>query len=429
MFDLLIKNARLAGAIDCLDIGIKDGKIKSLRRNIETQATQVIDAQNNFVTSPFVDPHFHLDATLSYGQPRVNQSGTLLEGIELWGELKPTQTVEDFRDRALEFCQWSIARGTLGLRSHVDITDDRLLAVEALVDVREKMKPYMDIQLVAFPQDGFLRTPRSQPNGLSALDMGVDVVGGIPHFERTMDDGASSVRQLCEIAAERGLLVDMHCDESDDPHSRHIESLSAETVRLGMEGRVTGSHLTSMHSMNNYYVSKLMPLMSEAEIHVVANPLINITLQGRHDTYPKRRGMTRVKELVNAGINVAFGHDCVMDPWYSLGSHDMLEVAGMGLHVGQMTGVAEIQSCFDAVTCNGAKAMHLEGYGIETGNNADLVILDCQSAFDAIRLRPARLQVIRQGRIISQTAKAHPQVMLDGESCEIDFIPSGMKSA
>ena len=429
MFDLLIKNARLAGAIDCLDIGIKDGKIKSLRRNIETQATQVIDAQNNFVTSPFVDPHFHLDATLSYGQPRVNQSGTLLEGIELWGELKPTQTVEDFRDRALEFCQWSIARGTLGLRSHVDITDDRLLAVEALVDVREKMKPYMDIQLVAFPQDGFLRTPQSKANLLKALDMGVDVVGGIPHFERTMDDGASSVRQLCEIAAERGLLVDMHCDESDDPHSRHIESLSAETVRLGMEGRVTGSHLTSMHSMNNYYVSKLMPLMSEAEIHVVANPLINITLQGRHDTYPKRRGMTRVKELVNAGINVAFGHDCVMDPWYSLGSHDMLEVAGMGLHVGQMTGVAEIQSCFDAVTCNGAKAMHLEGYGIETGNNADLVILDCQSAFDAIRLRPARLQVIRQGRIISQTAKAHPQVMLDGESCEIDFIPSGMKSA
>jgi len=428
MFDLLIKNARLSGSSDSLDIGIKDGKIKSLRRNIETQATQVIDAQNNFVTPPFVDPHFHLDATLSYGQPMVNQSGTLLEGIELWGELKPTQTVEDFRDRALEFCQWSIARGTLGLRSHVDITDDRLLAVEALVDVREKMKPYMDIQLVAFPQDGFLRTPHSKANLLKALDMGVDVVGGIPHFERTMDDGASSVRQLCEIAAERGLLVDMHCDESDDPHSRHIESLSAETVRLGMQGRVTGSHLTSMHSMDNYYVSKLMPLMSEAEIHVVANPLINITLQGRHDSYPKRRGMTRVKELVNAGINVAFGHDCVMDPWYSLGSHDMLEVAGMGLHVGQMTGVAEIQSCFDAVTSNGAKAMHLEGYGIETGNNADLVILDCQSAFDAIRLRPARLQVIRQGRVISQTAKAHPQVMLDGESREIDFVPSGMKS-
>ena len=425
MFDLLIKNASLAAG--CMDIGIKDGKIKSLRRNIETEATLEIDAEKNFVTSPFVDPHFHLDATLSYGQPRVNQSGTLLEGIELWGELKPTQSVEDFRDRALEFCCWSIARGTLGLRSHVDITDDRLLAVEALLDVREKMKPYMDIQLVAFPQDGFLRTAKSKENLLRALDMGVDVVGGIPHFERTMDEGGNSVRQLCEIAADRGLLVDMHCDESDDPLSRHIESLSAETLRLGMAGRVTGSHLTSMHSMDNYYVSKLLPLMSEARMHVVANPLINITLQGRHDSYPKRRGMTRVKELFSAGINVAFGHDCVMDPWYSLGSHDMLEVAGMGLHVGQMTGVEEIQSCFEAVTMNAARAMKLDGYGIEPGNNADLVILDCQTAFDAIRLRPARLQVIRRGKVIAQTPKARPQVSVNGETREIDFVPSSMK--
>ena len=425
MFDLLIKNARLARGV--VDIGIKDGKIKSLRRNIDDQATLEIDAQSNFVTPPFVDPHFHLDATLSYGQPRVNQSGTLLEGIELWGELKPTQSVEDFRDRALEFCRWSVARGTLGLRSHVDISDDRLLAVEALLDVRETMKPYMDIQLVAFPQDGFLRHPKSKENLLRALDMGVDVVGGIPHFERSMSEGAESVRQLCEIAADKDLLVDMHCDESDDPLSRHIETLSAQTTHLGLHGRVTGSHLTSMHSMDNYYVSKLMPLMAEAQIHVVANPLINITLQGRHDSYPKRRGMTRVKELFKAGINVAFGHDCVMDPWYSLGSHDMLEVAGMGLHVGQMTGVDQIQQCFDAVTENAAQVMHLDGYGIETGNNADLVILDCQSAFDAIRLRPARLYVIRAGKVISQTQKAHPQVTLDGKTHEIDFIPSGMK--
>ncbi len=426
MFDLLIKNARLAEGL--MDIGIKDGKIKSLRRNIDDQATLEIDAQGNFVTPPFIDPHFHLDSTLSYGQPRVNQSGTLLEGIALWGELKPTQSVEDFRDRALEFCQWSVARGTLGLRSHVDITDDRLLAVEALLDVREKMKPYMDIQLVAFPQDGFLRSPKSKENLLRALDMGVDVVGGIPHFERTMDEGGSSVRQLCEIAADKGLLVDMHCDESDDPLSRHIEALSAETVRLGMQGRVTGSHLTSMHSMDNYYVSKLMPLMVEAQMNVVANPLINITLQARHDSYPKRRGMTRVKELFEAGINVAFGHDCVMDPWYSLGSHDMLEVAGMGLHVGQMTSVAQIQRCFDAVTLNAAKAMQLDDYGIEPGNSANLVILDCQSAFDAIRLRPARLKVIRNGKVIAQTDQARPTVTLNGETRQIDFVPSTMKT-
>src|SRR5215475_4629381 len=199
----------------------------------------------------------------------------------------------------------------------------------------KKVRPYIDLQLVAFPQDGYYRSSGAVKLLEAALDRGVDVIGGIPHFERTMADGAASVRALCELAAKKGLMVDMHCDESDDPLSRHIESLAMETTRLGMQGRVTGSHLTSMHSMDNYYVSKLIPLMREAGVHAIANPLINITLQGRHDTYPKRRGMTRVKELVAAGVNVAFGHDCVMDPWYSLGSEDMLEVAQMGLHVGQ----------------------------------------------------------------------------------------------
>ena len=254
-----------------------------------------------------------------------------------------------------------------------------------------------------------------------ALDLGVDVVGGIPHFERTMKDGAHSVRQLCELASDRGLLVDMHCDESDDPMSRHIETLTAQSTRLGMEGRVTGSHLTSMHSMDNYYVSKLIALMSEADMQVIANPLINITLQARHDTYPKRRGQTRVKELMEAGINVAFGHDCVMDPWYSFGSHDMLEVAHMGLHVAQMTGVDQIQSCFEAVTVNGANVMKLDHYGLKPGDNADIVILDCKSAFDAIRLRPARLYVIRRGDVIATTKKSRPSVMINGSCKEIEF--------
>ena len=426
MLDLLIENAKLAGHTQLQMIAVKGGTIVEVAPTIEAEAQTKIDADGSFITAPFIDSHFHLDSALSYGQPRINQSGTLLEGIELWGELKPTQTVEDFYARAMEFCLWSLARGTLGLRSHVDITDDKLLAVEALVAVREKMKPYMDIQLVAFPQDGFLRYENSRTNLLKALDMGVDVVGGIPHFERTMTDGAESVRQLCQIAADKGLLVDMHCDESDDAMSRHIETLASETVRLGMQGRVAGSHLTSMHSMDNYYVSKLMPLMAEADIQVIANPLINITLQGRHDTYPKRRGMTRVKELLEAGINVAFGHDCVMDPWYSFGSHDMLEVAGMGLHVGQMTGVEQTQSCFDAVTKNAAQTMQFTGYGLEVGCKADMVILDCQSAFDAIRLRPARLFVIRGGKVIAKTAKATPQVLIDDNVVDIDFMLSGL---
>jgi cytosine deaminase len=289
----------------------------------------------------------------------------------------------------------------------VDVCDPRLLAVDALLEVKKLVASYIDLQLVAFPQDGVLRGPQGPGQHLGglkrALDKGVDVVGGIPHFERSMADGALSVKLLCELAAERGLMVDMHCDESDDPHSRHVETLAFETQRLGLQGRVTGSHLTSMHSMDNYYVSKLIPLMAEAGLHVVANPLINITLQGRHDSYPKRRGMTRVPELLAAGINVAFGHDCVMDPWYSLGSGDMLEVAHMGLHVAQMTSQAAMRQCFDAVTSNAARALGLQGYGLDPGCKADFVLLQARDPVEAIRLRAARLKVFKGGEIIAET--------------------------
>jgi len=289
-----------------------------------------------------------------------------------------------------------------------------LLAVDALLEVRKEVAPYLDLQLVAFPQDGYLRDTGAAKLMETALDRGVDVVGGIPHFERTMDEGKKSVEVLCRIAAERGLRVDMHCDESDDPLSRHIETLTAETVRHGLQDRVTGSHLTSMHSMDNYYVSKLLPLMAEAKMNVVSNPLINITLQGRHDTYPKRRGMTRVPELMDAGVKVAFGHDCVMDPWYSLGSADMLEVASMGLHVAQMTGVEQMKSCFRAVTEIPAAILGLEGYGLEKGCNADLVILQAADPVEALRLKANRLFVIRRGRIISSSATVEAELNLPG---------------
>ena len=421
MFDLLLRGATLPDGRTAIDIGIKDGKIAAVEPKITATAGREIDAKGQLVTPPFVDSHFHMDSTLSLGQPRLNESGTLLEGIQLWSELKPHLTVEAIKNRARDLCHWAIARGTLAIRSHVDVCDDRLLAVDALLEIRREMAPYIDLQLVAFPQDGYLRHKTAAANLARALDKGVDVVGGIPHFERTMSDGAASVKALCEIAAARGLMVDMHCDESDDPLSRHIESLAAETTRLGLKGRVTGSHLTSMHSMDNYYVSKLMPLMREAGIHAVANPLINITLQGRHDSYPKRRGMTRVKELLAAGINVAFGHDCVMDPWYSLGSHDMLEVAHMGLHVGQMTGIAEMKNCFAAVTTNGAKALGLDGYGIAPGCQADLVLLQAGDPVEALRLRPARLAVIRRGKVIAETPAVSSTVSIGSEPVTVDF--------
>ena len=421
MLDLMVRNATLPDGRRGCDIAVRAGRIQELRPGIDARARREIDAGGCLVTAPFVDSHFHMDSALSYGRPRVNRSGTLLEGIALWGELKPQLTFESIKARARTLCRWAIARGTLAIRSHVDVGDPQMLAVNALLDIRSEFKPFLDLQLVAFPQDGYLRLPANRDHMVRALDMGVDVVGGIPHFERTMAAGAESVAALCELAARRGLRVDMHCDESDDPLSRHIESLAFQAQRLGLQGRVTGSHLTSMHSMDNYYVSKLIPLMAEAGVHAVANPLINITLQGRHDTYPKRRGMTRVKELMQAGVNVAFGHDCVMDPWYPLGSHDMLEVAHMGLHVAQMTGTEQMQRMFDAVTVNGAKALGLEGYGLEPGCFADLVVLQAGDPVEALRLKPARLFVIRRGEVIAETAAVASRLNLAGQHVTVDF--------
>jgi len=426
MLDLLVKNATLPDGRSGMSVAVSGGKILEVSAGLDAPAKNVVDAQGLLLSPPFVDAHFHMDATLSYGLPRVNQSGTLLEGIALWGELKPLLTQEALITRALTYCDWAVSKGLLAIRSHVDVCDPRLLAVEALLEVKRRVAPYIDLQLVAFPQDGVLRGsegPQQHLDNLKrALDMGVDVVGGIPHFERTMADGAQSIKLLCEIAAERGLRVDMHCDESDDPLSRHVETLAFETQRLGLHGRVTGSHLTSMHSMDNYYVSKLLPLMAEAQLHVVANPLINITLQGRHDSYPKRRGMTRVPELLAQGINVAFGHDCVMDPWYSLGSGDMLEVAQMGLHVGQMTSQAAMRQCFAAVTTNPARALGLEGYGLEAGCNADLVLLQARDPIEAIRLRATRLKVFRRGRLLAEAPAATSQLHLPGRPVQTSLM-------
>jgi cytosine/creatinine deaminase len=419
---MLIRNATLPDGRTGIDVLVREGRIDAVGQNLPLpEGAEVIDAQGWLLSPPFVDAHFHMDATLSYGLPRVNQSGTLLEGIALWGELKPLLTQDALVERALRYCDWAVAKGLLAIRSHVDVCDPRLLAVEALLHVRERVKPYLDLQLVAFPQDGVLRAAGAWANLQRALDMGVDVVGGIPHFERTMAEGAESVRLLCELAAERGLRVDMHCDESDDPLSRHIETLAFQTQRLGLHGRVTGSHLTSMHSMDNYYVSKLLPLMREAQVHAIANPLINITLQGRNDSYPKRRGMTRVPELLAHGINVGFGHDCVLDPWYALGSADMLEVASMGLHVAQMTSQAGMQACFDAVTVNSARILGLQGYGLEPGNDASFVLLQARSPGEAIRLRAQRLLVVRRGQVLARGAPASSALSLPGRPDSVDF--------
>ncbi len=426
MLDLLVTHANLPDGRQDMAIAVRDQRIVEVAPSAQlaAAAAQTLDAAGQLVSPPFVDAHFHLDSTLSYGLPRVNQSGTLLEGIALWGELKPTLTQDAIVERALAYCDGAVAQGLLAIRSHVDVCDARLLAVEALLHVRERVKPYLDLQLVAFPQDGVLRSPNALEHLKRALDLGVDVVGGIPHFERTMADGAASVKLLCEEAARRGLRVDMHCDETDDPLSRHIETLAEQTHRLGLQGRVAGSHLTSMHSMDNNYASKLIALMREAGVAAIANPLINIVLQGRYDTYPKRRGMTRVPELLAAGIDVAFGHDCVLDPWYALGNADMLDVAHMGLHVAQMTGPAAMQQCFDAVTSTPAKILGLEGYGLAAGCQADFVLLQARDPIEAIRLRATRLAVVRRGRIVARTPAAITTLELPGRPNQLDALRS-----
>lgn len=419
--DLILRQANLPDGRKGIDIGIQGDRIVALESNLQATAPQEIDVSNRLVSPPFVDAHFHMDATLTYGIPRVNQSGTLLEGIALWGELKPLLTPEAVIERALTYCDWAVARGILAIRTHVDVCDPNLLAVRALLEVKQKVAPYLDLQLVAFPQDGYYRSPGAVQLLEKALDLGVEVVGGIPHFERTMAEGTASVRALCEIAAARGLRVDLHCDETDDPLSRHVETLAYETLRLGLQGRVAGSHLTSMHSMDNYYVSKLIPLMAEAELGVIANPLVNMVIQGRHDTYPKRRGLTRVPELMAAGLTVAFGHDCVMDPWYPLGSGNMLEVAHMAIHAAHLTGYEQMRQCFLAVTENPARILGLEGYGLEPGCYADLVVLQAADAVEAIRLKPACLYVFRRGRLIAQTPPVVAQLHLPERPTQVEF--------
>lgn len=436
--ELVIRNARLVDGRCGIDAIVAAGRFVDLAPGLDGQvdaAVPRLDAEDLLLTAPFVDAHFHLDATRSLGLPRLNQSGTLLEGIALWGELKPTLRQDAIVERALGYCDWAVARGLLAIRSHVDICDPRLLAVEALLEVKRRVAPVIDLQLVAFPQDGLLRyRPQDQalghrsdePPALAlmrrALDLGVDVVGGIPHFERTAAEGAESIRLACELAADRGLPVDIHCDETDDPMSRHVETLAAEAARLGLQGRATGSHLTSMHSMDNAYASKLIALMAEAGLSAIANPLINITLQGRHDSYPKRRGMTRVPELLGAGVPVAFGHDCVMDPWYGLGSADMLEVASMGLHVAQMTGQQAMRQCFDAVTTTAARIVGLDDYGLVPGRRADCVLLHAGDPVEAIRLRASRRWVMRAGRVVAEGPPAAVRLDVPGRPARVDFL-------
>jgi cytosine deaminase len=431
MLDLIVRGATLADGRTGIDIGVKNGKIAEIMPELDATAPREIDAAGHLVTSPFVDAHFHLDATLALGfDGHHNESGTLAEGIRIWNTIRSRIPAEDFRKRALDYCDLAVSQGLLAIRTHVDVTDPKLTGVEVLLDVKKQVAPYLDLQLVAFPQMGYYAAPETPGNLKRALDMGVDVVGGIPHLEPTMELGRQSVTTLLTIAAERGLMADLHCDENDDPVSRHVEQLAYETKRLGLQGRAAGSHLTSMHSMDNFYAGRLIVMMAAAGVTVIANPLANMFLQGRFDTYPKRRGLTRLPELMEAGCVCATGHDSVLDPWYPLGRADMLDVAFMTVHASHMSSHDGMRDCFRLITELPAKVMGLEGYGLEVGKNADLVVLQAADPFEAIRLRPARLAVVRRGKVIAETPRVATRLSLDGrpESLDSFAVRSGRRA-
>ena len=412
---MLVKNIHINGREGLWQIAIEDGKIARILPNEEQIdfSGDILDGEQGIVYPPFVEPHIHLDATQTAGQPNWNQSGTLFEGIERWAERKSLLSHEDVKSRAWKTLKWQIANGVQHVRTHVDVSDPTLTALKAMLEVKKEVAPWVDLQIVAFPQEGIL----SYPNGEALLDqamaMGADVVGGIPHFEFTREYGVESMHIAFNIARKYNKQIDIHCDEIDDEQSRFVETVAALALKYEMGDKVTASHTTAVHSYNNAYASRLFRLLKLSKIHFVANPLVNIHLQGRFDTYPKRRGVTRVKEMLKNKINVCFGHDDVFDPWYPLGTANMLQVLHMGLHVCQLMGYGQINDGLKLVTENSAKALGLQGYGVEEGNAANFIILPAENGFDAVRRQVPTRYSIRHGKVIAETKLAETTIHLN----------------
>lgn len=426
-YDLLVRNARLPRAESTVDIAVKDGRFAAVAASLSGEgADRTLDAAGRLVSPPFVDAHVHLDAALTVGDPRPNASGTLLEGIRVWSERKTRLTREDVKQRALEAIRWEVAQGTLHIRSHVDICDPELTALKALLEVRAEVRDICRLQLVAFPQDGIFGFPDCPALMRRAMELGCDLVVGIPHYEPTRDLGVEDVHFVYRLAQEFDKDIDCHCDETDDPQSRFAEVMAADAIEHGWQGRATASHCTAMHSYDNAYAFKLIGLLARAGVSVIANPFDNVTLQGRFDTYPKRRGMTRVKELLAAGVTVALGHDSIMDPWFPLGRGDMLAAAQLALLLGHMTGASEMEDAFDLITRNAARVLRItDEYGIEEGKPADFLIIDAPTPTEALRLLPARLHVFKSGVEVASTTPARSVVRRAGDPDDrpVTFLP------
>ena len=424
---LIVRNARvhptLGRPVDLSDVLVDGDVIAAIRPagTILADGRPELDAAGRLLSPPLVDPHVHMDAVLTVGQPRHNESGTLIEGIQTWAERKPSLTHEDVKRRAREAIHWEVAQGTGLIRSHVDVCDPSLTALRALIELRDEVRDLVELRLVAFPQDGVLSFPNGKELMREAMRLGCDVIGGIPHYEWTREDGVEEVHFLFDLARETGAAIDLHCDETDDEQSRFLEVVAARAMRDGMGGRVVAGHTTAMGSYNDAYAFKLLQILKRAGVTIIANPLDNIVLQGRFDTYPKRRGMTRVKELDAAGVNVACGHDSIMDPWYPLGRGSMLDALSMLVHVAQMTGRSELFRAWEMVTMNAARGAEVP-WGVAEGMPANFVVFDCADEAEAIRLRPAARWVVRLGRVVAETEPARSTVLVDGEQRPVSFV-------
>ena len=411
---MLVKNVHIHNREGLWQILIEEGKISRIfsQDEVFNYSGEILDGEEGIVYPPFVEPHIHLDATQTAGQPNWNQSGTLFEGIERWAERKSLLSHEDVKSRAWKTLKWQIANGVQYVRTHVDVSDPTLTALKAMLEVKKEIAPWVDLQIVAFPQEGILSYPNGEKLLEQAIEMGADVVGGIPHFEFTREYGVESMHIAFDIARKYNKQIDIHCDEIDDEQSRFVETVAALALKYDMGEKVTASHTTAMHSYNNAYASRLFRLLKMSKIHFVANPLVNIHLQGRFDTYPKRRGVTRVKEMLKNNINVCFGHDDVFDPWYPLGTANMLQVLHMGLHVCQLMGYGQINDGLKLVTENSAKALGLMDYGIQEGNSANFIVLPAENGFDAVRRQVPTRYSIRHGKVISETQLAKTTIHL-----------------
>ncbi|SMG42515.1 cytosine deaminase [Paenibacillus aquistagni] len=420
---MIIQQAKLRGREGLWNIEVADGVFKTITdQPIHTEGHEIVDVNGCLVLAPFIEPHIHLDTTLTAGEPEWNKSGTLFEGIQRWSQRKETLSIEDVKTRAKTALTWQIAQGIQHVRTHVDVTDPTLTALKAMLEVKEEIAPYVDLQLVAFPQEGIL----SYPNGIELLEeamkMGADVVGGIPHFEFTREYGVESMKVVFDLAEKYDRLVDIHCDEIDDEQSRFVEVVAKEAYERGIGARTTASHTTAMGSYNDAYAYKLFRLLKMSGINFVSNPLVNIHLQGRFDTYPKRRGLTRVKELQEAGLNVCFGHDDIFDPWYPLGTGNMLQVLHMGIHASQLMGYDQIVNSIDLITKNSATTLQIEDkYGIEAGKPANFIVLNAENEYEAIRKQAAVRYSFRHGKVIAETKPSESCVMMNGEKAPVTF--------